>query len=291
MIDQIHNNILDIQINSRGAELFSIFRKDYNHEYLWQGDNNVWASRAPILFPAVGMFYDGYLVNGKKYNFTKHGIIRPLEFNSQKISDNRISLSLTSSETTKTLYPFDFQFTTVYSLEDNTLNILHIIENISKSEVLYFSFGLHTGFRIATQIKEIIEDSYIEFEVNEPLISSQSLTSEGYLVENYRDFGKGIFYLTEDCFDNDGIFFKNLRSKSVSLKSSKTLRYINMSWDNRMNILGLWAKPRAKFVCIEPCFGQSDKLGTPCEELSKKYGMIELAPQQKYYTNCLISTY
>lgn len=256
MIYKISNNILEVNINNRGAELFSIFRNDYNHEYLWQGDKEVWASRAPILFPSVGSFYDGYMVNGLKYTIPKHGFVRPVEFEVNQIDQTRVQMSLHSSEYTKHYYPFDFEHIIEYYVENNTLMVKHTIKNTSL-ETMWFSLGLHTGFRIATQANEEIEDSYIEFEYPETLISDKKLTPEGFFINHQRKYSNGIFNLSKDSFNEDGIFFENLNSKTVKLKSMKTDRCIQMSWDKKMTVLGIWAKPQSKFVCIEPCFSKS----------------------------------
>jgi len=50
----IENEFLKIEVCSIGAELFSIYDKKKNVEYLWQGDPVYWKRRAPVLFPIVG---------------------------------------------------------------------------------------------------------------------------------------------------------------------------------------------------------------------------------------------
>ena len=51
MICTIENENLEVRINSLGAELWSIVDKNDGTEYLWQGDKELWARRAPNLFP------------------------------------------------------------------------------------------------------------------------------------------------------------------------------------------------------------------------------------------------
>ena len=49
MIFTIRNDALTVDIDSMGAQLASVRTPD-GTEYLWQGDPDIWARRAPILF-------------------------------------------------------------------------------------------------------------------------------------------------------------------------------------------------------------------------------------------------
>ena len=50
MIVTIQNECLTVDIEDLGAQLASV-RNHHGTEYLWQGDADIWARRAPILFP------------------------------------------------------------------------------------------------------------------------------------------------------------------------------------------------------------------------------------------------
>ena len=63
MIHKIENEFLSVEINSLGAELFSVKSKKTGVEYLWQGNANYWKSRATVLFPVCGRIFSG------KYTF------------------------------------------------------------------------------------------------------------------------------------------------------------------------------------------------------------------------------
>ena len=58
MLYTIENEQIRVQVASRGAELQSIVLKSDGTEYLWQGDPDIWARRAPILFPFIGRLKD-----------------------------------------------------------------------------------------------------------------------------------------------------------------------------------------------------------------------------------------
>ena len=52
MIVTIRNELLTVDIEDLGAQLSSV-RNHHGTEYLWQGDADIWARRAPSLFWAV----------------------------------------------------------------------------------------------------------------------------------------------------------------------------------------------------------------------------------------------
>ena len=52
---QIENSRLRVSIHPLGAELKSVFHKDYNLEYIWQGNPAFWAKSSPVLFPIVAL--------------------------------------------------------------------------------------------------------------------------------------------------------------------------------------------------------------------------------------------
>ena len=58
------SDYLQVRIANKGAELQSIFNKEHQIEYLWNGDPVFWNKRAPILFPIVGQLKE----NTYKYN-------------------------------------------------------------------------------------------------------------------------------------------------------------------------------------------------------------------------------
>ena len=54
MIRRIENEAFIAEVNTLGAQLTRIYRKDNDTEYLWNGDVSVWKKLAPVLFPFVG---------------------------------------------------------------------------------------------------------------------------------------------------------------------------------------------------------------------------------------------
>jgi galactose mutarotase-like enzyme len=83
-----------------------------------------------------------------------------------------------------------------------------------------------------------------------------------------------ILPLHDHLFDDDALIFKNLNSRRVSLVSKKSGRILSMDY-NGFPYLGIWAKPGASFVCIEPWQGIADSADST-QELTEKEGIISL---------------
>lgn len=73
----IENNFLCVRVQSRGAELCSVVKKETGEEMLWQADPAVWNRHAPILFPYCGRLKGGaFTHNGVSYEGGQHGFAR-----------------------------------------------------------------------------------------------------------------------------------------------------------------------------------------------------------------------
>ena len=71
-IYQLENEVISISVDSRGAELKSLKRKDTGTEYMWCGDAKYWGRTSPILFPFVGGVKNKeYRTQGRTYSMTQ----------------------------------------------------------------------------------------------------------------------------------------------------------------------------------------------------------------------------
>ena len=76
---KISNGEITAVISTRGAELKSVVKN--GREFIWEGDPNVWAGQAPLLFPICGGLKDDkYVLGGNEYTLEKHGFARFKEF-------------------------------------------------------------------------------------------------------------------------------------------------------------------------------------------------------------------
>lgn len=147
MIYTIQNQRLAVWVEDLGAQLASIRTPD-GEEYLWQGNPDIWARRAPILFPFIGRLREGsYDLDGETYAISTHGFARDMTFTVTNQGPDRISLQLTDTPETRKVYPFSFSLTVTYALEGNRLIKTHRVENRSDREMFY-ELGAHDGFRV-----------------------------------------------------------------------------------------------------------------------------------------------
>jgi hypothetical protein len=101
------------------------------------------------------------------------------------------------------------------------------------------------------------------------------------------DKTNNIINLHPHIFDNDALVFKNLNSRKVSLKSKKSKQVLTVSFPD-FNYLGIWAKPNANFVCIEPWLGIADSEDSD-RNFEHKEALISLEPQGTFTAKYFIS--
>ena len=67
---RLNNGLLEVRLESFGAELVGLRDLENNREYMWQKDSKFWAKCSPILFPFVGAIKRNtsfYLLNFQLY--------------------------------------------------------------------------------------------------------------------------------------------------------------------------------------------------------------------------------
>lgn len=251
----IENQYLKLKFKTQGSEWTSFFDKQKNLEYAWQGDEQYWAGRNPTLFPIVGkLWQEKYLYQGKTYSLGNHGFARHSNFSLEDISENRLVMSLTANEATKQSYPFDFKLTNHYWLQDKTLQITQEVKNTGEVE-LPFSLGAHPAFNCPWRENDQFEDYKIIFAQKEKL-KRLFLNSDSSFSRERINFG----YMKElplkrELFANDALVFENLQSDWIRLQGKKegiTLQFNQSPW------FGIWTKPAAPFICLEPWQGHGD---------------------------------
>ena len=143
---QISNEQISIQVDSMGAELKSLKKKDTDTEYMWEGDPAYWKRTSPVLFPLVGSLREGsFLLDGKRYPMGQHGFARDLEFQVKSEAANEIWFYLESDAQTLEKYPYAFLLELGYELQGSTVIVKWKVTNPADGE-LYFSIGGHPAF-------------------------------------------------------------------------------------------------------------------------------------------------
>lgn len=254
MIYSIENEQLRISINSDGAELYSLYSKKTNTEYLWQGLSEFWSGRAYNLFPFIGRMCGGYyLYDGEKYATRTHGLARFFPFTLEKQTENSLVFLFTDNEETHKEYPFHFEFRVFFLLEGAKLVTRYEVTN-KDSRTLICAFGGHPGINVPFAEGEF-EDYYLEFsqktDVRRQLLADDAPFMADKALPYALDDGVKL-PLRHELFHQDAIILENT-SGEVALKSTKSNRYISMQYAD-YPFIGFWQvlKPNAPYVCLEP---------------------------------------
>ncbi len=267
---------LSVEVNPTGIELSSIKSKRTDVEYIWQADPEIWNSQAPVLFPIVGGLKEGYtLFDGHKYEMPKHGLVR----NSNKprlIEQTGTSLrfQLNWDEESLKHYPFKFQLDMVFSLVGKTLTVEHHIKNLG-DETMFYSLGAHPAFNCPLRAGEVYEDYHLEFE-KEEFAYTQMVDLSGLIASEQKLVmdNSAILPLHSHLFDDDALIFKQLKSREVTLNHKDRGATLSVKFED-FDYLGIWAKPGAQFVCIEPWLGIGDSVDFN-NQFSEKDGIRKL---------------
>ena len=271
MLYVISDGKLSVTVSDRGAELQSVVLS--GHEFLYDG-KGLWNRRAPILFPIVGRLQnDTYLYKGKEYRMGGHGFARDIDFVLTEKTENTVSLTLTENEETLGIYPFRFVFTVTYKVSEGKLDISYGVKNPAGEPLLY-SVGAHEAYFCPMAEGKTFEDCSLVFEKEEnapayevapPLLSGKT----------YKIFESGnVLPLRYRYFDVDAIVLKEHKSRRITLTDGKY--GVEVSFPD-FPLLGIWTKPGANFVCIEPWCGVCDTVGVS-GEFTEKEGIVTLPP-------------
>lgn len=225
---------------------------------------------------------DSYFYNGKKYSMPKHGFVRHnKDFEVISNSNSEVTFQLKSNDELKAIYPFEFEFLITYELNDNELLIHHTVKN-TDSKTMCFSVGGHPAFTCPLSKDESYTDYFLEFEKEE--------TSKSYLLNMatglVSDKTKPVFdspntiNLHGDLFNEDALIFKDLTSRRVALKHKQNGEILNVKFEG-FPFLGIWAKPNAPYVCIEPWIGIADSESSN-QQIKDKEGIVTLEPKKSF---------
>lgn len=270
----IKNKKLTAEISEFGAELKSL--KSGNFENMWQGDPQVWAGTAPVLFPMLCALRDGKsIINGKEYALPRHGFARKKVFEVESKAESSVTLLLKHDNQTLEVYPFEFEFRVSFTLNESSLKVEYKVKNLNDT-TMYFSVGAHEAY----VTPEGIEDYDIIFPEKE--IFDSVLLNGGLLQDNTMLIAKNTntLPLYEKYFILDTLIFRDLKSRSCVLKNRKTERSVRIEFPD-CDYLGIWHQPSAGYICIEPWSGLPDHQNSNYD-ITQKEGIISLDAKGEY---------
>lgn len=261
---------LGAEISATGAELMRLQDRT-GADLLWNGDPAFWTSRSPLLFPIVGEAKANRItVNGTAYEIGRHGFARTSTFTVVRSEPASCTFRLEASEATRRHYPFDFRLDVTYRIEAATLHMEAEVTNTGEA-VMPASFGFHPALRWPLPYGKPRGAHEIVFERDEPTPIRRpvdGLLSAAQFPTPVRDRH---LLLHDNLFEEGALVFDVLASRSVVYGDAVRVDF------PRMPHLGIWTKPGAGYVCIEPWQGHASPEGFD-GELMDKPGMVKVAP-------------
>ena len=280
---KLENEKLIAEISLHGAELSRLFSKETQQEVLWNADAKYWARHAPVLFPNVGKYFKGGLThNGSYYPEGQHGFARDCEFICTMEESDRATFLLESNESTLKRYPFPFRLEIGYELEDAGIKVMWKVLNIG-NETMYFTIGGHPAFNVPVLDGTKFTDYFLYFEGKNSLDYKLLDKASGCIIADSREvlpLENSMYQLREGMFDNDALVFDDGQIDKVAILYPNKKPYITMECAGFPNF-GIWSKPGAPFVCLEPWQGRTDNAGFE-GEISTKPGITALNPGEVF---------
>jgi galactose mutarotase-like enzyme len=256
----IASDRLTARINPLGAELWSLTDAD-GREYMTDADPAFWTGHAPVLFPIVGALRHGcYQLSGRTFPLGKHGFARTSRFDLAASGPDFARFTLCDSAETLAIFPFRFVLALTFRAEGDVLRMEATVSN-RQDEPMWFSFGFHPAFAWPLPGGAAREDHRIEFAVDEAAPIRRLDPPSGLLLpETFATpvDGRG-FAPDAALFQDDAGIWDRLASRSLTFGPKDGLAGSRLEIgfpDTPM--LGIWQKPGAHYLCIEPWQGIAD---------------------------------
>jgi galactose mutarotase-like enzyme len=271
----IASDALAATIAPLGAELVSL-RDAAGRELMTDADPAFWTGHAPLLFPVVGMpSGETIRVDGRAYPMPKHGFARRSTFAVEAATATSARFVLTDSPDTRAAYPFAFRLTVEHALDGATLTTAVTVANPGDA-TLPASVGFHPAFAWPLPFGRDRADHRIVFDADEP-DPVRAIAPDGTIAPDTRPspLDGRTLHLADALFAHDALVWDRVRSSAVTYGAADGPRLRIAFPDTPM--LGIWTKPGARFVCVEPWHGIADPQGYTGEYRDKP-GVFPVPP-------------
>ena len=242
-------------VSADGAEL-CLLQDAAGRDLLWDAGPQ-WPNHSPVLFPIVGQVTDDrVLIDGQSYPMGRHGFARRRRFTWLEQKANACRLRLQDDDESRAVFPYAFSLTLSYRIAEGALHVEYELANPGEA-VLPASLGAHPAFRWplggGTQT-----DYRIEFEAAEDAPIRRLDAGLLRPVPQPSPVQGRVLPLDPALFEDDAII--------MLAPHSRSLRYLGpdaglaFAWHGFPQ-LGLWQKPGASLLCIEPWHGYASPVG------------------------------
>jgi galactose mutarotase-like enzyme len=203
----------------------------------------------PLMIPNFSRLKDG-MFQEKGTSLPIHGFGRILPWTVTETSETALTMQLTSSDATRTAYPYEFTFTANIMAGEGTLTYTLTMENRS-AESMPIAPGFHPYFTIAQEKKSAL------------------------VTDGPPGFAASDFDWVEHIPDTPYPF-----SRSVHIEfpggGALTIEELAQDGEYALHNMQVWSEPPSKpdheFVCFEPTVGSEDALNRPVDRLNIEAG-------------------
>lgn len=177
----------------------------------------------PVLFPNAGPIPDE-LKTDELGNLKQHGFARDSKFSQEK-TQSGFKEKLTSSDETRKVYPYDFDFELEGVFEkDGSFTIIQRVENLEKDKEMPISSGLHPYFNVQSEEKKNIKFNF----------------EGGKLVEEQ----------IEKWANGKAVSIPNPNTPiEIYIPNTGILRF---TFSKEFKRIWIWSQEGKDFVCVEP---------------------------------------
>jgi len=272
---RIESDALAAAINPFGAELSSL-RDAQGRELMTDADPAFWTGRAPLLFPIVGRLADDrYRLDGKTYALPSHGFARRQAFVPIAQTPGRAVFRLADNAETRAAYPFAFTLDAAFALAGATLAIDITVTNTGDRD-MPASFGFHPAFAWPLPFGRPRAAHRLVFEKPEPAPLA-AIVPGGWIGPDPSPspLDGRTLQLSDALFARDALIWDAVESESLRYDGGEGPG-LDIGFAG-MPKLGIWTKPGAQFVCVEPWHGIADPVGF-AGEIWDKPGILRFTP-------------
>lgn len=265
---------LSAAINPLGAELTHLLDGD-GRELMTDADPTFWTGRAPLLFPIIGRVVDDrYRLDEVEFSMPKHGFARKSLFDVVEAKPDSALFRLRDDAVSEASYPFAFRLDMAFAIAGTTLAMTATVANPG-DRALPFSFGYHPAFAWPLPYGRPRADHRITFADDEP-DALRAITPDGLIGDRYDSPLDGrTLHLADALFENDALVWDAVRSRRMTYGASDGPK-LDITFPDTPS-LGIWTKPGAHYICVEPWAGHADPAGFT-GDFRDKPGVMQLQP-------------
>ena len=271
---EIAGDGLSAAINPLGAEL-SWLSDSEGRALMTDADPAFWTGRAPILFPIIGRLNGDVLrLDGVEYPMGQHGFARRSTFAVIEHGADHATFRLTDSPDTRAAYPFPFVLEVGFTIAGATLTMSALIANPGAAP-LPASFGWHPAFAWPLPYGHMKEAHRVTFAAEES--PHLALLIDGLIAPQGQasPLDGRILSLDDSLFERDALIWNPVQSRSV-VYGAPHGPSLEVAFPDTPQ-LGIWTKPGARFLCIEPWHGIADPQSFT-GDFRAKPGVFEITP-------------